>query len=105
MTFSLAVAEAAAAELEEQGRYYVERAGARVALQFAVEVEAIFRGLVEGRVVGSPHPHVRFRVPVRRVFMHRFPFAVVFYVDDKLVQVVALEALRRRPGYWRARLR
>jgi len=49
---------------------------------------------------------VRFlRLPIKRVFLDRFPFAVVFYVEDQTVHVVALEALRKRPGYWRARLR
>jgi len=51
------------------------------------------------------HPRVRFRLPIKRVFLDRFPFAVVFYVDDETVHVVALEALRRRPSDWRARLR
>jgi hypothetical protein len=31
--------------------------------------------------------------------------AVVFYVDGEVVHVVATEALRRRPGYWRNRIR
>lgn len=50
------------------------------------------------------HPVVRFRLPIKRVFLERFPFAVVFYVEDETVCVVALEALRKQPGYWRSRL-
>ncbi len=69
------------------------------------ETEAIYRGLADGRLVGVNHPRVRFRLPIKRVFLDRFPFAVVFYVEDETVHVVALEALRRRPSYWRARLR
>lgn len=55
--------------------------------------------------MGVSYPHVRFRLPLKRVFLDRFPFAVVFYVEEDNVHVVAVEALRRRPGYWRARLR
>ena len=43
--------------------------------------------------------------PLRRLFLERFPFAVVFFVDADDVHVVAVEALRRSPGYWRGRLR
>lgn len=105
MIRDLIVDEEAVVEAETETRYYVERAGTLVALRFAAEIEAIYRGLAEGRFVGVNHPRVRFRLPVKRVFLERFPFAVVFYVEDHTVHVVALEALHRRPGYWLARLR
>jgi hypothetical protein len=38
-------------------------------------------------------------------FLDRFPFAVVFFIEGETVHVVAVEALRKRPGYWRSRLR
>ena len=104
MSRAVVVDEAAAEEAEAQAQFYMERAGEGVALRFAAEIEAIYRGLAEGRFVGVNHPRVRFRLPVKRVFLDRFPFAVVFYVEDELVHVVALAALRKRPGYWRARL-
>ncbi len=34
-----------------------------VALRFAAEIEAIYRGLADGRLVGVNHPRVRFRLP------------------------------------------
>ena len=106
MTRALIVDEDAQDEAEAQAEYYVERAGLAVALAFAAELEAIYRGLVGGRLVGVDHPRVKFRVPVKRVFMERFPFAVVFFLADAdTVRVVAVEALRRRPGYWQSRLR
>ncbi|MEO7734134.1 MAG: hypothetical protein ABIY55_24440 [Kofleriaceae bacterium] len=39
------------------------------------------------------------------MLLDKFPFAVVFYVDGDLVNVVAIEALQKQPGYWRSRLR
>ena len=105
MIRDLVVDEEAIEEAEAETRYYAERAGTLVALRFAAEIEAIYRGLADGRLVGVNHPRVRFRLPIKRVFLDRFPFAVVFYVEDETVHVVALEALRRRPSYWRARLR
>ncbi len=105
MNRKLVVDETAAEEAEAQVRYYAERAGTHVALRFVAEIEAIYRGLAERRFVGVNHQRVRFRLPVKRVFIDRFPFAVVFYVEDETVYVIAVEALRKRPGYWHSRLR
>jgi plasmid stabilization system protein ParE len=104
MTRDLEVDEEAAEEAEAQVRYYNELAGTQVALRFVAEIQAIYVGLAEGRFVGVNHPRVEFRLPVKRVFLDRFPFAVVFYVDVDTVHVIALEALSKRPGYWRSRL-
>jgi plasmid stabilization system protein ParE len=95
----------AADEAEAQARYYAEHAGLQVALRFAAEIETIYRALAENRLVGTNHPRVRHRLPVKRVLLDRFPFAVVFCVENDTVQVIAVEALRKRPEYWRARLR
>jgi plasmid stabilization system protein ParE len=105
MTRTFRVDEEAADEAEAQARYYAVRAGEAVSLRFAAEIEAIYRGLADGRFVGVNHPRVQFRQPLKRVFLDRFPFAVVFFVEGEVVTVVALEALKKRPGYWRARLR
>ena len=105
MNRTLVVDEAAAEEAEAQARYYFEHAGEAVAVRFAGEIEAVYRGLTAGRYAGVNHPRVRFRLPIKRVFLDRFPFAVVFYVERDTVHVVALEALRKRPAYWRSRLR
>src|SRR5262245_57187019 len=100
MTRKLIVEQEASEDAEAEVRYYRERAGPLVASRFAAEVEAIYRGLSAGRFVGVNHQRVRFRLPIKRVFLDRFPFAVVFYTEDDTVHVVAIEALRKRPGYW-----
>jgi plasmid stabilization system protein ParE len=105
MTRKLVVDSEAYEEAEVQTRYYAEHAGEVVSLRFASEIEAVVRGLVEGRFAGVNYPRVRFRLPLERVFLDRFPFAVVFYVENEVVTVVAIEALKKRPGYWRTRLR
>jgi plasmid stabilization system protein ParE len=105
MTRRLFVDEDASEEAEAQVRYYTERAGSLIALRFIAEIEAVYTGLVEGSLVGVNYPLVRFRIPLKRVFLDRFPFAVVFYIEEDEVHVVAVEALRKQPGYWRARLR
>jgi len=36
----------------------------------------------------------------RRVLLRRFPFSVVYFVNDGEVVVAAIAHHRRRPGYW-----
>jgi plasmid stabilization system protein ParE len=105
MTRTVVVDEAAAEEAEAQVRYYAERVGEDLAMRFVAEIETIYRGLAEERLAGVNHPRVAFRLPIKRVFLDRFPFAITFYVEQDTVHVIAVEALRRRPGYWQLRLR
>ncbi len=44
-----------------------------------------------------------FRPGLRRAMLKRFPFAIVYRVNENRVQVVAVAHGRRRPGYWRLR--
>ena len=104
MIRTLVVDEEAAEEAEAQARYYTERGGESLSLRFVVELEAVYGGLSNGRLVGVNHPSVKFRQPVKRVFLDPFPFAVVFFIENNVVTVVALEAFRKRPRYWRKRL-
>jgi plasmid stabilization system protein ParE len=53
MSRALVVDQEASEEAEAQARYYAERAGERVALRFVAELEAIYRGLSQGRFAGS----------------------------------------------------
>jgi hypothetical protein len=73
MTRKLEVDQEAAEESEAQTAYYLERAGSQVALRFVAEIEAIYRGLVDRRVVGVGYPQVQFRLAVKRVFLDKFP--------------------------------
>ena len=42
---------------------------------------------------------------LRRYLLRRFPYGIVFRVHDDQVKVYAVMHLRRRPGYWRKRLK
>jgi plasmid stabilization system protein ParE len=60
MIRTLVVDEDVAEEAEAQARYYWERGGEAISLRFVAELEAAYRGLTEGRLVGVNHPSVRF---------------------------------------------
>ena len=42
---------------------------------------------------------------VRRVRAKRFPYAIVFIEMPRTIRVIAVMHERRRPGYWKARLK
>lgn len=50
-----------------------------------------------------PDTWPKYTAGTRRFFMHRFPFAVVYLYDEKIIWVFAVMHLRRKPGYWRKR--
>lgn len=42
---------------------------------------------------------------LRQCKLNRFPYAIIYGVDRRRVVVVAVAGLRKKPGYWRKRLR
>lgn len=41
----------------------------------------------------------------RRFVLHRFPFSVVYRTVEAASLIVAIAHAKRKPGYWRSRLR
>lgn len=41
--------------------------------------------------------------PVRRAFVHRFPYAVFYVVRDERVEIIAVLHVARNPRLWRQR--
>lgn len=99
------VLESVAREINFQAEYYREVAGPHVALRFVDEVEQIYNGLIDGSSVGVNHLRVKWKEPVKRILLAKFPFAVVYVLKNETVRVIALESMRRRPGYWTRGLR
>lgn len=53
-----------------------------------------------GRLPGAPA-----ELPVRRVLLSRFPYAVVFVEAEDVIRVIAVMHGKRKPGYWLERLK
>jgi len=39
----------------------------------------------------------------RRFLVSRFPYGIVYTVDDNLITIFAVMNLRQKPGYWKSR--
>ena len=84
----------AADEVEAAERWYRER-NETAATRFRRELDRAV-GSIAGRPEAAP-PYIG---DTRRFLLRRFPFFVVYRVNDGQIQVVAVAHARRRPGYW-----
>jgi hypothetical protein len=65
------------------------------------------RGLIaiaEGPEAWPIWPGIGEGIGIRRFLLARFPFAIGYIVGADEIVVLAIAHLRRRPGYWLARL-
>ena len=73
------------------------------------ELGRAFFASVEGsieKIVSGPRIWPVIEDGVRRFVVRRFPYGIYYTLvdEDRVVLVVAIMDLRRRPGYWRHRL-
>lgn len=90
-----------AAELEmiDAALYYeAQRPG--LGLDFADEVAAGIATILE-----APQRWTEVEPGLRRYQIRRFPYGLFYRLIGNEVEIVAVADLRRRPGYWRNRLR
>ncbi len=90
-------------ELTAAVEWYEERAGLGRELLLAVRGAAM---RIARRPASFPLvAHIPAALGVRRYLMQGFPYAVVFVELPDQVHVIAIAHLKRRPGYWRVRVR
>ena len=84
----------AARELEDTALYY-ERESPGLGAAFVAEVERCVEAI-------ALHPSIGARVQagIRRRFLRRFPYALLYRAGDGHVRILAVMNLRRRPAYW-----
>lgn len=88
----------ATVELEEAALWYEAQ---RTALRD--EFLAEFRAGMD-QVIGRPHAWQSVGSGARRYRLGRFPYGIVYMVEDGQIFVLAISYLRRKPGYWMSRL-
>src|SRR5262245_28682083 len=95
------IREEAESDLEDAFNWY-DRQRPGLGAKF---VEAYLRALTAIAEAPQRWP-VHPKLPqMHRNRFHRFPFAIVYRVEPDHCMIFAIEDLRRRPGYWRDRLK
>ncbi len=91
--------DAAKAELEEAvSSYEHERKG--LGEGFALEAEDAL-----ARILQFPHAWSALSKNVRRCRLNRFPYGIVYSLQNEEILIVAVMHLHRKPGYWKNRLK
>jgi plasmid stabilization system protein ParE len=90
---------AALTEYGEAVEFYAER-GVTLAQAFINAVEdAIFR------IVESPTRWVVVDEDIRRCLTRKFPYGILYTIEEDYILIVAVMHCSREPGYWKERVR
>jgi toxin ParE1/3/4 len=99
MTERLRFFDEAAEEIEETAAWYGKRSPAARA-GFLQEIDRALDVILE-----APARWPLDADGTRRYVCRTFPYTVIYFVEDEIVFVVAVAHQKRRPRYWRDRLR
>lgn len=66
--------------------------------RFRQSVEAAVSLALSLPLAGSPYKH-----GTRRVFPKKFPFSIVYMVEENEIVIFAVAHFKRKPGYWKSR--
>jgi len=80
------------------GVSFYERQYPGLGKDFVLEVRRLCRRIVETPLLGT-----EIRSGVRRRLVRRFPYAVLYAIENSEILVLAIAHQRRRPGYWASR--
>ncbi|WP_394828899.1 type II toxin-antitoxin system RelE/ParE family toxin [Pendulispora albinea] len=94
---------AADEELIDAAVYY-ETQKAGLGADFLRAIRERLAALRTDSMESSRPPGVSPELPVRRVFVRRFPYVIVFVETFDEVRVIAIAHSHRKPGYWAKRL-
>lgn len=91
--------EEASDEVEDARHWYRERSEQAEAaflreLDHAIQV-----------VVDAPKRWPRYIAATRRYVFPTFPYSLIYFTEENTVHVTAVAHQKRKPGYWRKRLR
>jgi toxin ParE1/3/4 len=86
-------------EFREAVRYY-ENEAPGVGLRFVAEVRRGFTFITE-----NPYAAAAVGSGIRRKVLNHFPYSLFYTVEPELILIVAVAHLKRRPRYWRGRVK
>ena len=87
----------ALSEYAEAVQYYMEQ-GIEIAQAFINAIEdAVYR------IRESPTRYVSVDSEVRRCMARRFPYAILYTIEQDYILILAVMHCSRKPGYWKNR--
>src|SRR5215212_11179024 len=90
--------EEASEEVEEARRWYRERSEPAEGA-FLEELDHAIAVVAE-----APQRWPKHIAGTRRYVFPTFPYSLIYFLENQVLQIVAVAHEKRRPGYWRKRL-
>ena len=84
-------------EVDESVRWYDEQAS--LGRDFLDELDRAVR-----LIKSHPLTAKEIEPEIRRCLLHRFPYALIYGIDEETIVVIAVAHLHRRPRYWSDRI-
>ena len=84
-------------EFLEDINYYEDREGG-LGYDFSIEVFATIQNII---IYPTAWPIIE--EGVRRCLVHRFPYGVIYSIEQEEILILAVMHLHRHPGYWKNR--
>lgn len=89
---------AAQAEFRKATLYYFEKSPS-LASAFYSEIESAIEGIVK-----APYLYRKIDEDVRRCLTKRFPYAILYTIEDHYILILAVMHCSREPSYWKHRI-
>ena len=86
-------------EMLEAAIYYQSQT-AGLGADYLLEVERAVKAIAKSPMIWSV-----IEGELRRRLIRRFPFGILYRNDPEEIVIVAVAHLRRKPGYWRKRIK
>jgi len=77
---------------------YYEETKSHLGLEFASEVYDTIH-----RIIEFPKAWQKMTSKTRRCLTNRFPFGIIYYINNDTLIIVAVMHLNRKPNYWSSR--
>ncbi|MBF0120248.1 MAG: type II toxin-antitoxin system RelE/ParE family toxin [Desulfobacterales bacterium] len=58
----------------------------------------------EHRIIQEPEMWHKYESETRRYLLKRFPYAIIYMIAGKKIQIIAFAHYKRKPGYWEDRV-
>jgi plasmid stabilization system protein ParE len=94
------------AEIETlKASQWYERERRGLGVEFLAAVDAALQKVKRAPEQGTRLETLLDEPMVRRFLMPRFPYAIIYHTSPDSVRVLAVTHVRRKPNYWKRRLR
>ena len=89
-------------ELAEAITHY-DAAKSGLGIELAIELERVIQLLLDNPFAGKI-AQLPTKVAHREFLLHRFPYRIIYSVEEDCILIVAVLYQGRRPGYWQNRI-